>query len=353
MRSLFTRAGLIALAILGLLCFRLSAVSSQIHLTESPAWTTDLRKLGFNSDELNAPALFQSTRQIAFGNSDELVVAGDSGPFVKPNLVHAFVLDGKNGKVLRETNWTSGSWPFIFATSSGKYAVVTENGMALYSAGLQQVITKGTHVADKSSPDGRYLAASESIPGHGVTIFIDAETLKPTGTEFRDTYVWSLAENRVAYYGLRDGNAIVLLKDKNKQVPDYPTDCKAVRPNFITTDLLAVLGCEKLDVVSVSKGKIFSAPLEGADSFFAASSRDGKRFAVIQHFESAGDPPRMRAERITVFDVSQQKPICVTNLADLKGFTAGKSSGVALSPDGSRLAINSAGVVRLFALKVE
>lgn len=328
-------------------------VLSQIRSTEAPTWTTDLRKLGLNSDAFNTPALFQCTRQIAFGSSDELVVSGDSGPFAKPNLVHAFVLDAKTGRVLRETNWTSGSWPFIFATSSGKYAVVTESGMALYSAGLQRVVTRGTHVADKSSPDGRYLAASKSIPGHGVTIFIDAETLNPTGTEFRDTYVWSLAEDRVAYYGYRDGNAVVLLRDKDKQEPEYETDCKDVRPNFITTDLFAVVGCERVDVVSVSKGKIFTAPLEGADSFFAASSRDGKRFAVIQHFESAGDPPRIRTERITVFDISQQKPILVTNLADLKGFTAGKSSGTALSPDGSRLAINSAGVVRLFASKVE
>jgi hypothetical protein len=225
--------------------------------------------------------------------------------------------------------------------------------MTLYSQGLERIVTTGAHTADKSSPDGRYLAASESIPGHGVTIFIDAETLKPTDTEFRDTPAWSIAQNRVAYYGYTNGKPVVVLKDRNKQIPEYKTDCGDVRPNFVTADLLAILGCEKLDVVSVSEGSIFTAPLKGETGFFAASSREGGRFAVIQHFQRPGDPPTICSERVTVFDVIRRKPIFVTDISDLKGLTAGQSSGVALSPDGSSLAINSAGVVRLFTLQAK
>jgi hypothetical protein len=324
-----------------------------VHSEMQSVWKTDLRNSSQNWDDLHTPAFFQAIRQIAFGSSAELVVAKDSGPFAKPNEVHGFVLDTKNGKILREAHWTSGSWPFLFATSNGNYAVVTEAGMTVYSQGLQSAIATGARSADKISPDGRYLSTSESIPGHGVTRFIDAETLKPNGTQFQDIYVWSIADNRVASSAFRGERGVVLVNDIIKQMPEYETDCKYVRPNFITNDLLAVLGCERLDVVSLTSGKTFTSTLKGTDAFFAASSRDGSRFAVIQAFAKPGDPPSLYLERVTVFDVTRQKAVFATDISDLKGATSGASSGVALSPDGGSLAINSAGVVRLFALQVQ
>ncbi len=56
-------------------------------------------------------------------------------------------------------------------------------------------------------------------------------------------------------------------------------------------------------------------------------------------------------ERVTVFDVAQRKPVFATDISDLREPYTGASSGVTLSPDGSSLAINSAGMVRLFALQ--
>jgi hypothetical protein len=267
-------ASLIAVAAILIPGCPLPAIHSEMQSVDTEVWRTDLRNSNHNWDDFHTPAFFQATRQIAFGSSAELVVAKDSGPFAKPNEVHGFVLDTKSGKLLREAHWTSGSWPFLFATSNGKYAVVTEAGMALYSQGLQSAIATGVHTADKVSPDGRYLSASESIPGHGVTVFIDAETLKPNGTQFQDVYAWSIADNRVA-----------------------------------------------------------------------SSAWRGE--------QGAGDPPSLSLERVTVFDVNQRKPVFATDVSDLKGSTIGASSGVALSPDGSSLAINSAGVVRLFALQVQ
>jgi hypothetical protein len=353
MKVFWKKISLIAIVTFLIPGCQLPAVHSEMQSVATAVWKIDLRNSSHNWDDLHTPAFFQATRQIAFGSSAELVVAKDSGPFAKPNEVHGFVLDAKNGKILREAHWTSGSWPFLFATFNGKYAVVTEAGMTVYSQGLQSAIATGAHTADKVSPDGRYLSASESIPGHGVTIFIDAETLKPNGTQFQDIYVWSIADNRVAYSAFRGEKGVVLVKDIIKQVPEYETDCKDVRPNFITTDLLAVLGCERLDVVSLTSGKTFTSTLKGADAFFAASSRDGSRFAVIQAFVRPGDPPSLSMERVTVFDVTRQKAIFAMDIYDLKGAMSGASSGVALSPDGNSLAINSAGVVRLFALQVQ
>lgn len=321
-----------------------------LQSTEKLLWTTDLRGANHDWNTSHTPAFFQATRQIAFGSDAELVVANDSGPFMKPNAVRGFVIDAKNGSVLREVHWTSDSWPFLFATSSGKYAGVTQGGMAVYSQGLQSILATGSHVADKASPDGRFLSATETIPGHGATILIDADTLKPNGTEFRDTYVWSIADNRIAYSALRNSRGIVLVTSVPKQLAEYETNCNDARPNFITSGLLAVVGCKQIDVVSLTSGKVFSSVVEGDQSFFAAASRDGSRFAVMQTFESAGAPPRLSKERVTVFDVLRKRPVFVTDVSDLRGSTTGESSGVALSPDGSTLAVNSGGVVRLFAL---
>ena len=339
-----------------LVAFSISAcqlIPPRSHSTEKPLWTTDLRNANHGWDTSHTPAFFEAMRQIAFGSDAELVVAKDSGPFAKPNAVRAFVMDAKNGSVLREVHWTSGSWPFLFATSTGKYAVATQGGMAVYSPGLQSVLATGSHVADKASPDGRFLSATETIPGHGTTIFVDADTLKPNGTEFRDVYAWSVADNRIASSALRNSKAIVLVTDVPKQVAEYETDCSDIRPNFITNDLLAVVGCKRIDVVSLTSGKVFSSAVEGDQAFFATASRDGSRFAVMQTFISPGDPPSLSKERVTVFDVLRKRPVFVTDISDLWGSITGESSGVALSPDGSHLAVNSAGVVRLFALEIQ
>src|ERR1700741_1418665 len=90
-------------------------------------------------------------------------------------------------------------------------------------------------------------------------------------SKLQDTYVWSIADNRVAYSAFRGEKGVVLVKDSTKQMPEYETECKNVRPNFITSDLLAVLGCERLDVVSLTSGKISTSPLKGADAFLVAA----------------------------------------------------------------------------------
>lgn len=337
------------IAILLVSCCHIPPVSQELQATKAATWTANLRDPDL---DWVFSAHFDPFRQIAFGNNTELVVLGGSGPF-QPRRVRTWVLETRKGKVLRKTDWTTDFYSdFIFATSTGKYAIGTEIGMALYSRGLEREITTGANDAKpwSSSPDGRFFAGFKYIPGHRVSFFIDAETLKPTGTEFRDVYIRSVADNRIAYTG-RDANGVatVFIEDNDATIWKYHSDCKVVRPSFISNDLLAVVGCNRLDVVSASGEKLFTALLKGERLLFAASSRDGRRFAVMEQFDEIGDPPRLCMERITVFDVRQRKPIFVTDDTDLSG-SQGGSSGVALSPDGSSMAVNSAGLVRLFVL---
>lgn len=191
-------------------CCHIPSTTSGLAITEKPLWATDLGTVGFAGEEWHTPAEFEAVRQIAFGSNDELVVASDSGPFTKPNHVHAFASNTREGKVVAKAEWESNSWPFLFATSKGEYAVVTTEGMELFASGLQKTEALiPDAAADKVSPDGRYLALSRTIPGHGVIYFLDATTLKPTGTEIRDTYAWSVGDNIIAATATRSGKTIV------------------------------------------------------------------------------------------------------------------------------------------------
>jgi len=73
-------------------CCRIPPPTSNLPITEQPLWTADLRTASFSGDEWHTPAEFEANRQIAFGSNEELVVASDSGPFAKPNVVHAAAL---------------------------------------------------------------------------------------------------------------------------------------------------------------------------------------------------------------------------------------------------------------------
>jgi hypothetical protein len=332
-------------------CCRVPSTASGLPASHQPVWTTDLRAVGFPGDEWHTPAEFEATRQIAFGSDHELVVARDSGPFAKPNAVQAFVLDTRNGAIVGRASWVSNLWPFLFATAKGEYAVVTTEGMALYSPGLKQVVTSVSDAAaDKASPDGKYLAAERTIPGHGVIYFIDSATLKPTGAEIRDTYAWSAGNNRILATATRSGKTIVESDDGRSPVIEYQSDCGGTRPQFLAQGFIALLGCGRVDVVSASGAMVLSEPLVGGPTYLAIASRNGGRFAVLQQFEGPGDPPGICAERITVFDLNLRRSIFVTDTHDLRNLSVGHSSGIALSPSGSFLAVNSAGVVRLFSL---
>jgi len=225
-------------------CCHIPSTTSGLAITEKPVWATDLRTVGFAGDEWHTPAEFEAVRQIAFGSNDELVVTSDSGPFTKPNVVHAFALNTRDGKVVAKAEWESNNWPFVFATSKGEYAVVTTQ-MELFASDLQKTEALiPDAAADKVSPDCRYLALSRTIPGHGVIYFLDATTLKPTGTEIRDTYAWSVGDNIIAATATRSGKTIVEFDDGRRSA-EYQSECGGVRPQFVAENLVAPLGLRR------------------------------------------------------------------------------------------------------------
>jgi len=346
-----------ALLLLGLAAINLTCIMPradvEVTQTKRPVWTTNLRDQGYTTSELVPPALYGSTRQLAFGSNEELLVAaGDlptEGP-EKPTKVQGFILDVGTGGVVGKANWMTRSRPYIFATARGEYLADTETGLTLYSSGLREVVAKSEYSTRIASPDGRSVAVRTGEPGHGVTLFIDSETLRKTDVEFVNKNVDSISHDRIAYIGWvnRSRNASVFVENSRGEVARYDTQCHEVRPYFISENTLAVVGCDQVEVFDAGGPRLFLHATRG-DSSFVGASRDGSRFCIVEAFYGWGHDPGLRSERFTVFDVRSGTAVFTTSIKELGGRKSGRS-GAALSPDGSYLAVNSLGVVRLFSL---
>ena len=197
-------------------------------------WTTDLRNVGYSANEPSRLGSVDAHLQLAFGSASELVVLNDQGPFGKPNEARAFVLSVVSGEVVNQKKWMTETWPFVFATAKGGYVAVTDQGMDLYSSGLKQVVASSPESARLASPDGAIVAAwsSELKPGHGLTLFLDTETLKPTGTEVLNKNVESVSRSHAAYVGYwaKSRNAIVFFVPEDDKLRPYNTSCQEIRP---------------------------------------------------------------------------------------------------------------------------
>ncbi len=322
-------------------------------VTREAKWTTNLRTQGYTFDELTAPGGLVPNQQIAFGGDDELVVTNDRGSMLKPNRVHAFILETKSGNCVGGDDWGTRGFSSIFGTTGAGYVVKADVGIARYSSGLRKVVATSPHSARMISPDRRTLASWVRRSGHGVTSIVDAETLRPLGVEFLDENVTSICGDQVAYinYANRSRNASVMIRDGKTKFPPYETECDEVQPHFLSKGALAIFGCGRVEVIRIGEGRQFVVKTDG-EGIFAAASQDGGRFAFSEVFRGKSDEAKLLSERVSVVDVLQGKAIFVTEIKELRGWKSGES-GVALSPNGSLLAVNSAGIVRLFSLETE
>jgi hypothetical protein len=276
------------------------------------AWVVDLRASGFPNHE-NRPGAQEAFRQIAFGSAGEIVVLGAGSLFSEPGPVSAFVLEASSGHVLGKTQWTGRYTAYIYPTAEGNYAATTADGLVLYAPGLKEILARSPDSVSRASPDGRSLAAWLQVPGHGLTRFLDTATLRPSGPEFYDENVESVSSRCIAtidHVGTVPG---VLVECVEGTRTAFATGSEERQPRFVSDDVLAILGRERLQVIDAGARLLFTAPIRGDASF---------------------------ANRGAIFS---------TVIKDLRGEEFARS-GAALSPDGTALAVNSRGVVRLFHL---
>jgi len=343
-RTFFT----VAISLLGGACCRVPELPAHFEAGGQPVWTVSVVP---TQDKHKAE--FDVRRQIAFASDGELVTISDDGP--SGQLVGATVIAARDGRVVRKVAWESKHPNYVFATAGGQYAVVSDGATTLYSGSLDHVVKRVNTEVGYQSPDRRVLARTEFRNGeHSVSLF-DASTIAPLRVGFRGQYLWSFTDRWIAeIVYAKNHHAVVRLTSPDAHQVEWESGCKAglgqeVRPQFVSADLIAAVGCNRLDVITTAGGLVFSAELAADYAHVAAVSPTGARFAIVQAFLRRGDPSTLCVERIVVFDVNQHKAIFMTDVSDLAGTTGG-ASGLAFSPSGAYLAVNSAGTVRMFAL---
>lgn len=314
-----------------------------------PRWVTNLRTQGYGDDKFAPPGAYASIRQIVFGSNGELVVVDDANTsWAAPGHVFGFVLDTRSGKTVNKITWRAKGHAYIYSTEFGHYGVNTATGLALYSAGLATIEVTVPYSAKLASPDGISFAAWKRIPGpHGVTYFLDPHTLKPTGVEYLDKSINTICQDRIAYTGSRKGTHFVRVLGPSGTVFTYRTQCSEIRPHFISKNVLAVLGCDRVEVIDTSDGLLFSQDTEEDLAMFSGASRDGNRFVIVEDVYGRGHDPKLRFERFTVIDLAARTSVLIVETKKLRGRRSGGSGG-ALSPDGTMLAVHSLGIVQLF-----
>ncbi len=321
-----------------------------------PIWSTDLGLLGYQQPMSNGQP--KSGRQVAFGSNDELVVMNDSGMCSKENPAIVFALDARSGKLRHKQQVVTNCWPYVFGTAADNYAVMTSSGMAVYSSGFEKQLTVDPDVAaERISPDGTTIGAWKQIPGHGKTYLVSSSSLQPFGREFLDKNVISVSDTGIANVVTRLGstNQVVLIDNGSSPPSELNTECGMVQGRFLNADMLIVLGCKTLRVFSVGAGTAMSLQHDATPGkdWLAATSRNGERFATIQTTITPGydSPDRIAAERISVFDVKAHAKVFTAEIKELHGLDMpSHSSGIALSPNGKLLVVNSEGHVQMFAL---
>ena len=318
-----------------------------------PIWRLDLRPQGYPLPEWGGTTAPSERDKIAFGSNDEIVVLGDTHSFPKPSRVEAYVIATATGKVTARAAWTVALRPHLFATSAGQYAVLTTDGTVLHAGGLGREVARSPGTLSMASPDGLSLLveAPESAPGRAIKRLFDADTLRPNGAVFINRDIESIARTGAAWVGHPGGSsaATVLVEDGMRSVTPRDTACAEVHPGFLGEQVMMILGCGRMEVVRLDGPALLEATV-GAATALAAVARDGGRFAIIEADWIWRDVPRLRGETLRIFDLGTNAELWVVALTALRGSDFPASSGAALSPDGSLLAVNTLGRVSLYRL---
>ena len=319
---------------------------SSVTASPRPLWTRDLREYGSQGARIDTVLAMEASRRIVFGSANELLVVSPREEPVDPFEVQGFVLDAKKGSLLAKRSWTSRDTYAVFGTPRGRYVVNTAGGIQLLDSELKEILTTETGPAEMASPGRRMIAVRSLAAGHRGVIFLDAETLRPAGLEFTGVPVHSIASDRVAFAGSLDDphKTSLIVRDSRGDKRVFESTCREIAARFISDTMIALVGCSRLEVVSLDGKRLFSAKSDGGD--VASVACDGSRFVIVEQ-----DGPVERAETIKVFDVRKKQVVARLDASDSTVEDAGLA-GVGLAPDGSLLGVVRGDLVQVFELPV-
>jgi len=353
--------------------------------TVSPIWRLDLRSVGFTGFEPKQETwgLHLRPNPLCFSDSKVLIATFITREEVTtlarrkrtaeplPLRLHGIFMDADAGKVEATKEWPiTRPRGGIIAAGDGKFAVVAPALIALHSPSLELVkdlklssVQQSDLWDFHSSPSGKSIVAEYHTP-EAYFQWIDTNSLTPRPVSI-DTVLFSISDNEVAVRHNPYVKPQGFLEEVLIRTGDDPwrTICyvpagrvgNCGRPQFLSNDVLALLMPHRFSLLPRTGGDEFSKVSfpddEWLDRPFYPSS-DGKRFAVTVWKHEGGSAffdvsSHSVLKRIVVYDIPKRQEVYAF---DAKSLNVKSASGVALSPDGSRLALLTEGVVQVYQL---
>jgi hypothetical protein len=316
----------------------------------------------------------------------------------------AFFLDAASGKLLRETEWqveaADASEMGIFPAGNGSYLFFSTSTIVLYSAdGVRQKELRMAELATLDSAfDGLFEWPSRKalvlrvLTGKKPACFqINTDDLTHDKITCGDSPAISFAENEVAEatqlsavdaaaqslrrtFAPMAGSITVHGADgKTKTICEWGQQTPyCVNPQFLSNEIMAAYGVLDFGLMDVHDHVEFTERFGLSAEYIIPMSRpvrgspDGNRFVIaINKFEhgirtsdrvaasvfqqgSGRTPLAVEPDRVSVFDVPGGQWIYTLKNQKEGGWK--EILGLALSPNGMRLAVDSEGMVQVYSL---
>ncbi|MFQ5663141.1 MAG: hypothetical protein ACE5HL_04860 [Terriglobia bacterium] len=372
---------LLVVAVLALFVFGLAKQSARSASKPKPLWRADLRPVDYREPKVWAEKVANSGWNLLALTDKNVLVAGfvtlDTPARVPPKpevwvpwpgQLHVAFFEARTGKPLMTRKWYI---PFpaaaLWAGSDGKLLIRTGHLIRLYSANFEEL--KQRRIGRKSdeghrtpqvliSPSGRSILTHRLANGEMEVIETDTLEVRQSWNQ-EDPFVTSLTDSHLAGSSRQNPTQILIRKLGEGWRPvAAPAHEGCNYPILFDNRTLILTGafctCKRVVVVSSDAQVLLTDRLGWRErvSKSVYPSRDGRRFAVlvekmrgitIELLDMYSYPV---PHRLVVYDIPSRRAIysLKTKLLSKPGLH------IALSPDGSLLAILANGVVEVYQL---
>jgi hypothetical protein len=355
----------------------------------SPVWRVDLRSVGFTGFAPKGEqwGLHLRPNPLCFADNNSLIATfvtreevttlarRDQPGETLPIRLHAVFLDTNAGRVRTTKEWSiTRPRGGIVPGADGRFAVLTPATVALYSPSLELLKTFMLSSEQQShlwnihvSSSGKSILVEYHYP-EATYQWLDSDSLQPQSAlwseslpvlsisddreiaSFRDTYVKAKGINVFEAF-IQPSNGVERTVCRTLAGP--AGNCG--EPEFVSNEAVALWEPHSFSVVpKTGGGALLNAEFRD-DEWLGRplySSADGKRFAVTVWAHKGGSAffdtdYRSALKRIVVYDLPSRQ---VVYTLDAKQQKIRAASGVALSPDGSVMAVLTNGVVEFYDL---
>ena len=366
-----------------------------VHATsDRPLWRVNLKSQGYpaNSDELQRRRGFANIDTISFVSENAVAATfvtreripdlqrRDDPNHVRPYRLHAIFLDAHTGKTIHTAEWPI-DYPNagIFPRRDGGFLLVTAEKIASYSADwnyLKEIPFSDFHSSTATlggiaeSPNESSLVIQFLVRNSAMCFRIRTDTLDYAIVPCAALEVFTVSDDKIVEPQRLPG--------ENFHPEDTPSHAYIEHraamanapatgiPQFIGNDAMAVFSSEHISVVDRAGKLSFVWDFVPQERWIdelgrpLRSSANGQRFAIVTNrspFTRRGPPT---AIHISTGDIPAEMPLDI-EVCDLAAaqwiYTLRvnperlqKIWGLALSPSGNNLAIDSGGTIQIFAL---